>query len=151
MQRSDPVDSTRLKTARPPIRDVLLRGLRRRCPRCGEGPLFRRWIDAYDRCSACGLQYQRNQGDLWIWLILTDRIPILIGIAALYFGFRTSDWIVASIFFAILIIPLLATLRERQGLAIALDYLSRIHLPDPSDEIHANEKSRPEAGSSNDA
>ena len=147
MQRSDPVDSSRLRTARPPIRQVLLRGLRRRCPRCGEGPLFRRWIDAYERCSACGLQYQRNQGDLWIWLILTDRIPILIGIAALYFGFRTSDWIVASIFFAVLIIPLLATLRERQGLAIALDYLSRIHFPDPSDEIHRNEKSRPEAGS----
>ena len=33
-------------------------------------------------------------------------------------------------------LPLLATMRNRQGLALALDYLSRVYLPDPSDEIH---------------
>jgi uncharacterized protein (DUF983 family) len=131
------------------VAKTLLRGIRRRCPRCGEGALFRRWIDSYERCAVCGLQYQRNHGDLWIWLILTDRIPMLVGIVAMYFGFRTTNWIVATAFFAVLIIPLIATMRERQGLAIALDYISRVWFPDPSDEIHAsNETSRPEAGSS---
>ena len=62
-----------------------LAALAGRCPRCGEGPLFRRWIDSYERCPVCGLLYQRNHGDLWIWLILTDRIPMLVGIVAMVF------------------------------------------------------------------
>ena len=33
-------------------------------------------------------------------------------------------------------VPLVLTIPHRQGLAIALDYLSRVHFPDPSDEIH---------------
>ena len=119
-----------------PWRTVAARGLRRRCPRCGEGPLFRRWIEAYDRCPACGVLYQRDYGDTWIFLIFIDRIPIFGAIVALYFGFRSTSWFGGTLFFVALFIPLIATIRERQGLAIALDYLSRIYLKDPSDEIH---------------
>lgn len=72
-----------------------------------------------------------------MFMIITDRIPILAGIVVLYFGFVASNWMVAAAFFAVLTAPLLATIRERQGLAIALDYLSRVYMPDPSDEIHA--------------
>jgi uncharacterized protein (DUF983 family) len=115
---------------------VLRRGLRKRCPRCGEGPLFRRWIHAYERCPVCGVRYLRNHGDIWMFTIITDRIPIFFGIVAVYFGFQSTSWLTALIFFAALFIPLIASMRERQGLAIAMDYLWRIYLPDPSDEIH---------------
>jgi len=70
-------------------------------------------------------------------MIITDRIPILFGIAAVYFGFNSANWMVAVVFFAALAIPLLATIRQRQGVALALDYLSRVYVPDPSDEIHS--------------
>ncbi|MBV9493027.1 MAG: DUF983 domain-containing protein [Acidobacteria bacterium] len=119
-----------------PIPTILLRGLRRRCPRCGEGPLFRQWIHAHARCPVCDLQYQRNYGDIWMWVIITDRLPIALGIILIYFGFRSTNWSLGAGFFLLLLIPLLATMRERQGLAIALDYLWRIYLPDPSDDIH---------------
>jgi hypothetical protein len=36
-------------------------------------------------------------------------------------------------------VRLLATLREREGLALALDYVLGIYFSDPSDEIHAAE------------
>lgn len=32
-------------------------GLRCRCPRCGEGKLFRSFLKIADRCDACGLDY----------------------------------------------------------------------------------------------
>jgi uncharacterized protein (DUF983 family) len=121
---------------RAPILLVLSRGLRRRCPRCGEGALFRRWIESNKRCSVCGVLYQRNYGDTWAFIIITDRIPILAGIVAIYFGYESTGWLGATLFFLALVVPLLATIPQRQGLAIALDYLSRIYLPDPSDEIH---------------
>jgi len=121
---------------RPPIGLTLRRGLRRRCPRCGEGQLFSRGLKTHERCSECNLLYQRDYGDTLMFMIITDRIPILFGIAFLYFGIHPTGWLSTAFFFGALSIPLLATLRERQGLALALDYLLRVYLRDPSDEIH---------------
>jgi uncharacterized protein (DUF983 family) len=120
----------------PPIGVALRRGLRRRCPQCGEGALFVRGLKVFDRCSECHLLYQRDYGDTLMFLIITDRIPILFGIAALYFGIHPNGWLSTAFFFFALAVPLLATLRERQGLALALDYLLRVRLRDPMDEIH---------------
>ncbi len=39
-----------------------LRGLFRRCPRCGSGRLFRRWLKIRDRCPRCGLRLEREEG-----------------------------------------------------------------------------------------
>jgi len=38
------------------------RGLRLRCPRCGRGALFRGAFTMYERCPACGLVFEREQG-----------------------------------------------------------------------------------------
>lgn len=69
--------------------------------------------------------------------IITDRIPVLFAIAALYFRLVSISWAgTLALFFAVAT-PLVATMRERQGLALALDDLSRVYFRDPSDEIHA--------------
>ena len=125
-----PADSERAGIA-----TVLKRGWRGRCPRCGEGPLFRRLLEAFDRCSACHLLYQRDYGDTFGFMIITDRIPILAGIVALYFGFTSSTPWLAAAFFLVLIVPIIATMRPRLGVAIALAYLSRLHFADPSDDV----------------
>ena len=117
---------------------ILRRGWQRRCPRCGEGPLFRSGIAFNERCPACGLKFQRDHGDTWMFIIITDRIPMLAAIAVMYFGFIMKTWTTTAIFTAAVAIPLIATIRRRQGLALALDYLSRIHFRDPSDEIHTD-------------
>jgi uncharacterized protein (DUF983 family) len=121
---------------RTPIRTALIRGLRRRCPRCGEGRLFARFLKTHERCSECGLLYQRDYGDTLMFMIITDRIPLLAGIAILYFGIHPNGWLSTAVFFGALSVPLLATLRERQGLALALDYLFRLYFRDDSDELH---------------
>lgn len=90
----------------------------------------------HERCLECGIRYLRNQGDLWFFLLVVDRVPIFVGVVLLYFGFRSTNWIAGTGFFFLLFVPLFATMRERQGLALAVDYLARIYFPDPSDEIH---------------
>ncbi len=114
---------------------MLTRGLRRRCPHCGEGPLFRKWFTLYECCRVCGLVYLRNQGDLWGFWIIGDRIPVAFGVIVLYFGFRATEWWILASFFAAMVVPLIATMEYRQGVAVALNYLSRVYLPDPSDEM----------------
>lgn len=119
----------------PRPRVVLGRGIRGKCPRCGEGPLFERWIKTYDRCSACHLLYQRNYGDIWMFTNIMDRLPVFFGVAALFFGFRVHDWISGALFLGLMVGPMIATVRHRQGLALALDYLWRVRINDPSDEV----------------
>lgn len=38
------------------------RGMRRQCPRCGEGDLFRGLFDLRDPCPRCGLVFEREEG-----------------------------------------------------------------------------------------
>src|ERR1700693_5409116 len=38
----------------PSKKASILRGLMERCPRCGEGRLFRAYLKPVDSCSACG-------------------------------------------------------------------------------------------------
>ena len=46
-----------------PVVPAVLRGLRCRCPRCGEGALFARWLKVRPVCDACGeeLHHERAQ------------------------------------------------------------------------------------------
>lgn len=48
--------------ARPSATRTLLRSLARRCPRCGSGRVFRRWLWMVDRCPGCGLRFARVSG-----------------------------------------------------------------------------------------
>jgi len=68
----------------PSASTALLRGLRRMCPHCGLGPLFKGWGGAIDRCPRCGLVYERNPGDTWAFTIVGDRLPM--AAAIVYFG-----------------------------------------------------------------
>jgi uncharacterized protein (DUF983 family) len=46
----------------PTILIALMRGLLRRCPRCGQGRLFRRWFNFPKTCPRCGLRFEREEG-----------------------------------------------------------------------------------------
>ena len=118
----------------PSVRSVLYRGWTNRCPHCGKGPLFAGWRHL-DRCSNCGLVYERNRGDTWAFTIIGDRIPIALLIGLIYFGVvRRYYWLgIALIVGAIAWI--IWTAPKRWGVGIALHYLSRVHFPDPEDPV----------------
>ena len=61
-----PRSSGRGKPAAAEKRDVwtaLKRGFRGRCPRCGEGKLFRAFLKVDDHCSVCGLDFTPHRAD----------------------------------------------------------------------------------------
>lgn len=111
------------------------RGFRRTCPHCGAGPLFDGWMTTRDQCPACGLVYERSAGDTWAFWIIGDRIPIAIAIAAVYFGVGPRSWIQGAMVIGAVLAVLVATIPQRMGLVIALDYLSRRWWPDPNDPL----------------
>ncbi len=41
---------------------LLARGLAKRCARCGQGRLFRRWFTMVERCPRCHYRFEREEG-----------------------------------------------------------------------------------------
>lgn len=115
-------------------RSILFNGLRRRCPRCGRGRLFRRWLRVRDACSCCGLRYLLNQGDPWAFLLVVDRAFLLILIAIVYFKLWPRSLPAVLTLFGAVMALFVATMPNRYGLCIALDYWTRTRWGDPSDE-----------------
>jgi len=109
------------------LRTALWRGLRRRCPRCGEGAVFKGWIKMHDNCGACGLRFLRNQGDLTGYLVVVDRGVFIFPLIALifirlYFDYpRWFYWAVA----VGLVVAFFYTMPVRNSLGLALDYYVR--------------------------
>lgn len=111
----------------PPLKVVVIRGMRKRCPRCGEGPLFKRLNIMHDRCAACGVQYLQDQGDVFGYLFVLDRVLFLvplIGMVFLRLWVPNANWF--YVVWAIAMIALVFTLPQRTGISVALDYWVRL-------------------------
>ena len=116
------------------IGTALRRGLRKRCPHCGEGRLFSGWSQL-ERCSICGLVFARNPGDTWAFTIIGDRLPMAAMIVLIYFGVVRSHPVLGLTMLVVLAALLVWTAPNRWGAGIALHYLSRVCWPDPADPI----------------
>lgn len=53
------------------IATAMRRGLARRCPSCGEGPVFRGWYRLREKCEACGFRYAEPKGDNFAFMYLS--------------------------------------------------------------------------------
>ena len=67
------------------IRQILGRGLRLRCPRCGAGPLFRGPFSMYPDCLSCDLRFEREQG-YFVGAIYVNYAVTAVMIIAGYFA-----------------------------------------------------------------
>jgi uncharacterized protein (DUF983 family) len=116
------------------IGTALRRGLRKRCPHCGEGRLFSGWSQL-ERCSHCGLVFVRNPGDTWAFTIIGDRLPLGVIIVLIYFGVVRSHRALGLTMIVVSLGLLVWTAPNRWGAGIALHYLSRLFWPDPADPV----------------
>ena len=55
---------------------VLVRGTRKRCPRCGERRIFDGWFTLKPRCPTCDLRFEREESAIIFWLLV-----MVVGIA----------------------------------------------------------------------
>jgi uncharacterized protein (DUF983 family) len=106
---------------------VLLSGLRARCPRCGQGALFKGLLTVTDRCPDCGLAFSgHDAGDG----------PAVFGIFILGFGvgglalvveylYAPPLWLHAIIWLPLIAVLSVAVLRPLKGVTIALQYRYR--------------------------
>jgi uncharacterized protein (DUF983 family) len=101
------------------------RGLRMRCPRCGEGPIFRRWwtYSEHTNCPRCDLRYDPRGESLAFMYLSTAFITGLMFIVLVTMPPKNLGAYRLGLIAAALALYL-GTMPFRKGLAIALNYFN---------------------------
>jgi uncharacterized protein (DUF983 family) len=63
-----------------PLLTAMARGLKERCPQCGEGRLFYRYLKVCPHCSVCGHdldQYPSDDGPAYFTILLVGHAVVL--------------------------------------------------------------------------
>ena len=100
----------------PPLRALLARALRLRCPRCGQGRLYAHGLTMLERCPVCGLRYEREQGyfvgAVYVNYAITT-VTVLGGVIVLdqLFGLSLATQLMVAVPLALLL-PLLVHRRD---------------------------------------
>jgi len=126
-----PVTWTR-ETAAAEKRDLwtaVKRGFRGRCPRCGEGKLFRAFLKVDDHCSVCQLDFTPHRADdlpAYLVIVIVGHIvvPTILWIETDY---SPSVPLQLSIYLPLTLILSLALLQPVKGAVVAVQWALRMH------------------------
>lgn len=100
-----------------PFMTGLARGLKHRCPQCGEGKLYKGYLKVEPTCAACGHDlsaYRADDGPAYFTILLIGHLliaPILLFPVI----WETSPWIVVPVSLTLLTTVVLAVLPRIKG------------------------------------
>lgn len=99
-------------------------GLRGRCPRCGQGTIFKGFLDIAPRCTSCGLDNSFvDAGDGPAVFVILIVGFIVVGIALIVSLNTTLPyWLMLTIFVPLTLALCLGLLRPLKGLLVALQF-----------------------------
>lgn len=75
----------------PPSGTMLGRTLRRQCPLCGSGGIFRSWFELKDSCPACGFSFEREEG-YWTGALIVNIGGAQVLFFAVFLGGLAITW-----------------------------------------------------------
>jgi uncharacterized protein (DUF983 family) len=73
-------------------RTFVARAWRGRCPRCGEGALFRARFRLAEACPACGLRFRRESGAMTGQMVLSAAVTEVFAAVLVLAVFWLTDW-----------------------------------------------------------
>ena len=100
------------------------RGLRGRCPACGEGKLFKGFLGLRAACDKCGLDYRfADAGDgPAVFVILIGGGIVVFAALITEVVYQPPYWLHAALWLPLILLVTLAPLRLIKGVLIALQY-----------------------------
>ena len=103
------------------------RGLRGRCPRCGEGRLFEGILKVVDRCAVCGLSFRSHDAGDGPAVAVTFILGTLIVACAMILELAAVPplWLHFVLWIPLIFAGSLALLRPIKGATIGLQYTHR--------------------------
>ena len=108
---------------------ALKRGFRGRCPRCGEGKLFRAFLKVDNDCSVCGLDFTPHRADdlpAYLVIVVVGHIvvPAVLWIETNY---APAVWLQLAIYLPLTFIMSLLLLQPIKGAVVGFQWALRMH------------------------
>ena len=113
-------------------RDVwtaLKRGFRGRCPRCGQGKLFRAFLKVDDHCSVCQLDFTPHRADdlpAYLVIIIVGHIVVPMALM-IETNYSPPVALQLAIYLPLTLFGSLALLQPVKGVVVALQWALRMH------------------------
>ena len=108
---------------------ALMKGVSRKCPRCGEAPMFDGYLSVRDTCDSCGLEFHHHRADdmhPWITILIVGHLVVpLMLTAATSWGW--PDWVHMTLWPALVLVLSLTILPFAKGFVIALQWALKMH------------------------
>jgi uncharacterized protein (DUF983 family) len=108
---------------------VLLRGLLGRCPHCGNGRMFARFLKVAERCPDCGEELHHHRADDFpaycvIFAVGHIVVPLVLWAETHY---APDMWVHAVLWLPLTAALSIALLQPMKGLIVALQWLTGMH------------------------
>jgi len=105
------------------------RGLRSKCPSCGQGEMFYKYLKTSEKCSCCGETLNLHSADdapsYFAMLFLSIFIaPIMVTVQLIY---ELPMWLNFVVWVPLALVLVIAILQPIKGAIIALQWANRMH------------------------
>lgn len=121
-----------------PLKPALLRGLRGRCPNCGEGRILEGYLKVRPNCSNCGeelFHHRADDGPAYLTILIVGHLmaPLLM---FAFVKWQPAPLTMASVFAVGCVALSLFLLPRMKGALVALQWAKRMHGFSAEKEIH---------------
>lgn len=116
-----------------PVFGSLLRGAMLKCPACGIGSMFRRYLKVADHCSQCGEALHHHRADdapPYFTIVIVGHIVVSL-VLAVEMAYRPPLWLHAALWLPLTVILSLVILPSVKGALVALQWALLMHGFDP--------------------
>jgi uncharacterized protein (DUF983 family) len=115
--------------AKRDVWQAMARGLRCRCPNCGEGKIFRAFLKVADNCSECGQDFSGHRADdLPAYLVIVVVGHIIVPIALwIETNYAPSMLLQLAFYLPFTLIASLLLLQPVKGAVVGLQWAFRMH------------------------
>lgn len=112
-----------------PMKPAIRRGLMCRCPNCGEGAMFDRYLHVRDTCGTCHepLHHHRaDDGPAYLTILLVGHL-MGFAIHLMWVWVRPEPWVMALVLVSIAVGLSLWLLPRMKGMVVAIQWAKRMH------------------------
>ena len=108
---------------------ALARGFAMRCPNCGRGHLFRRFLKVADNCAVCGEDFKAQRADdfpAYLVIIVVGHV-VVPALLAVETAFAPPAWLQLLIWLPVTLFSALGLLQPTKGAIVALQWQTGMH------------------------
>ena len=116
------------------IFESMLRGAKLKCPACGTGALYRRYLKVSDTCPNCGEELHHHRADdapPYFTVVIVGHIVVAL-VLFVEMTYRPPLWVHAALWAPLTILLAVGLLPSIKGALVGLQWALRMHGFDPN-------------------